>query len=376
MIMNNGKNALALLLGDLDNAATPTKAVPPTPVERPKTVLLTGATSFIGVHILSRLVSEGLEVVCLLRGDSKDDARMRLTEVAWKWGVAPQPIEETPIVLGDCTQPSLGLSAADRDRLAAEVDTVVHFAMRGGYHTPYARFRKHWLACLHELIALCLTGRNKSLHVAGSFNTHFLDDEVQLRRLETSAWHSGYSAYKLVAMRTLEAYQAAGAHFVWYDLPLAIGDEDHAVERSDYGAFQIMDLFLRLRVIFEFSLQAVTPSLIAEALFHNAALGRRGCRLVRPVACGVFTALDLQEFLGEQGVGHLPILDSGDARSPELSRMQRFLVPKDFSQVQKRVHCQSPAFPPGFRASREYDAGRLIRANASMWSPLKVAAGR
>jgi nucleoside-diphosphate-sugar epimerase len=374
--MDESREAFAWFTEDLERADSEIYALPEGTYAAPDTVLLTGATGFIGSHVLSRLVTDGFRVVCLVRSGSRDDARERLGKAARRWR-APEPAaNKVDVVLGDCSKPRLGLSPSAYDEMASRIDAVAHFAMYGEYITPYARFRRTWVQCLRELVTLCLTRRPKALHVAGSFNTHFFRDEGNLGRLETNAWHSGYSAYKLVAERIITAAARQGAPFAWYDLPLALGAEDEPMEREDYGAFQILDLFLQVGAILDFALQAVTPNEIASVLSWNLQLGPAQHALLRPMADGAFTGKDLQEFLVDQGLGRLPIFDSADPQGPALTRRQRFLVPDDFTTLQRKVQCQKPLHPAGYATACPDDAGRVIRANAATWSPLRHAIAR
>jgi nucleoside-diphosphate-sugar epimerase len=371
--MDERREGFVWFAEDLERADSEVHTLPEGRYEAPETILLTGATGFIGSYVLSRLVADGFRVVCVVRGASPDLARERIAKAARKWRAPEPPASKLEVVLGDCSKPRLGLSPSAYDEMASRIDAVAHFAMFGEYITPYERFRRNWVQCLRELVTLCLRHRPKGLHVAGSFNTHFFRDAQHLGRLETNAWHSGYSAYKLVAERIITAAAKQGAPFVWYDLPLALGAESEPMEREDYGAFQILDLFLQVGAILEFALQAVTPSEIAAVVSYNLKLGSNQRPLVRPIADGVFTGKDLQEFFVDQGLDRLPIFDSADPRAPALTRRQRFLVPEDFTTLQREVQCQKPLYPPGYATARPDDVGRVIRANAATWSPLRDA---
>ena len=94
-------------------------------------VLLTGATGFVGMEVLVRYLERGSRrVTCLVRAESDEAARARLERgprraVANGAELFAHRIEA---VAGEMTQPDLGLSIETRDRLAAEVTTIVHCA--------------------------------------------------------------------------------------------------------------------------------------------------------------------------------------------------------------------------------------------------------
>src|SRR3954463_8615925 len=85
------------------------------------TYLVTGGTGFLGRHLVERLLSrDGAEVLVVVRRQSL----AKLDAAAASWPAAGRL--ETGV--GDITEPMLGLSPADRDRLRGNVDHVVHLA--------------------------------------------------------------------------------------------------------------------------------------------------------------------------------------------------------------------------------------------------------
>ena len=99
--------------------------------ERP--ILLTGATGFVGMTVLARLLADGHEVRCLVRAadDAEADARLRAVMARVK---APET-GRAVAVAGDITSERLGLG--DRhDEIAATVGTVIHSAASVSFDLP------------------------------------------------------------------------------------------------------------------------------------------------------------------------------------------------------------------------------------------------
>jgi thioester reductase-like protein len=96
-------------------------------------ILLTGATGFVGMAVLARLLAAGHEVHCLVRATDDDDAEARLRAILNR--VQAPSTGRTVAVAGDLTAPRLGLG--DRhDELAARVGSIIHSAASVAFDLP------------------------------------------------------------------------------------------------------------------------------------------------------------------------------------------------------------------------------------------------
>lgn len=111
--------------GEIDNKN------PPRGNEHSFTVLLTGASGFVGTQILRQLLEHRLvnRVICLVRGDTDDTARRRAinkaTEALW-WTKNHQ--SKLDVWRGDLSQPNLGVDPARWDFLnnGQEINVIIH----------------------------------------------------------------------------------------------------------------------------------------------------------------------------------------------------------------------------------------------------------
>jgi thioester reductase-like protein len=70
------------------------------------TILLTGATGALGSMLLQRLSDQGYEVICLVRGKTRSEARRRIRELVGER-------ENVRVIRGDITEPRCGISDLD-----------------------------------------------------------------------------------------------------------------------------------------------------------------------------------------------------------------------------------------------------------------------
>jgi thioester reductase-like protein len=105
--------------------------------ERP--ILLTGATGFVGMAVLARLLAAGREVHCLVRAADDAEANSRLRAVLQR--VQAPSTGSAVAIAGDLTSPRLGLGAR-HDEIAARVGSVIHSAASVAFDLPIEEARE------------------------------------------------------------------------------------------------------------------------------------------------------------------------------------------------------------------------------------------
>ena len=140
------------------------RSVPPLPASggrgELKTVLLTGATGFLGAHVLRALLENGVsKVLCTMRDG--DEARLTDT-LSWYFGSgwAMGLGDQVEVLRADISKPALGLSPRDYQDLSGRVDGVWNCAADV----------RHYAADSDALLAVNLGGTQELIKLARAAN--------------------------------------------------------------------------------------------------------------------------------------------------------------------------------------------------------------
>lgn len=112
---------------------------------QPITVLLTGATGFLGAYILRDLLSRqnpAHQMIAHVRAKDVEAATKRVQLTCTAFGIwSPAWSSRLECIAGDLEQPNLGVSAETWSRLATQVDVVIHNGARVHWVAPYPNLR-------------------------------------------------------------------------------------------------------------------------------------------------------------------------------------------------------------------------------------------
>ena len=249
-----------LSLGNFIDAKTLDAArVLPRPSGAPRAVLLTGANGYLGRFLclewLKRLRPSGGKLVCLLRGVDASAARQRLESA---FASDPELLREfrdvadgcLDVVVGDVGMPGLGVDEPTWQRLAGEVDRIVHSAALVNHVLPYRQLFGPNVFGTAELIRLAISERLKPIDfvstVAVAAQSITFDEYGDIRELSPArkvdgSYANGYGNSKWAAEVLLrEANDLCG-------LPVAVFRSDMILAHPQYrGQVNVPDMFTRL----------------------------------------------------------------------------------------------------------------------------------
>jgi len=200
---------------------------------RPREILLTGSTGFLGLYLLRELLATTTaRVHCLVRADSAADARGRIAQAAERYeldGLTSDRIEPVP---GDLAEPNLGLDPGAFRELARTVDVIHHAGALVNFSYPYQDLRAANVTGTRELIRLAGLARGIPIHYVstttvlagfGAMGVHEVTEDTPLAYADRLCM--GYIETKFVAEELLRNASRAGLPVAIYRPLDIVGDQ-------------------------------------------------------------------------------------------------------------------------------------------------------
>jgi amino acid adenylation domain-containing protein/thioester reductase-like protein len=187
--------------------------------QAPQNILLTGATGFLGAFLLDELLqSTKATIYCLVRSSSLAVAQQKLQRNLERYGLdaAAQSDRVVPL-LGDLSQPLLGLSEVQFHKLAGQIDLIYHNGAFVNLVYPYAALRDINVKGTEEILRLAAQVQVKPVHFISTLDVFQSSYHAQLDKLLESDEFpvqsipgSGYAQSKWVAEKLVKAAQERG----------------------------------------------------------------------------------------------------------------------------------------------------------------------
>lgn len=251
-------------------------SAPPSEV---RTVLLTGATGFLGRFLclewMEDLSQSGGKLICVVRAADCAGARDRLDEAI---GTADPVLASRfhelaqghlEVIAGDLAAPRLGLDAATFSRLAGEVDQIVHPGALVNHLLSYRNLFEPNVAGTAELIRLALLERQKRFDYVSTFGVPQMHpglagapDDADIRKAAPEMTLSdGYAAgYGISKWASEVLLREANER---YGLPVTVYRPDMIMAHSRFrGQINVPDMFTRL--LFSLVVTGLAPASFYE----------------------------------------------------------------------------------------------------------------
>lgn len=163
-----------------DDISLPSTFAPPDhfsepQLTEPKHIMLTGATGFIGVHLLETLLrTTDAKIHCPVRAASLPLARQRVTATLERYKIQLDANALARIVTfpGDLSQPQFAMEQSLYAQLGIQIDVVYHCASAVNFIQPYSHMKKDNVEGLKQIIDFAARSRLKPLILLSTISVY------------------------------------------------------------------------------------------------------------------------------------------------------------------------------------------------------------
>ncbi len=204
----------------------------PNVLGEPKKIFITGGTGFLGAFLIRELLQEtNADIYCLVRAADAEEGKSKLQKNLQQYAVWQEQFNSRIIpVIGDLSQPLLGIGSEQFQILAANIDTIYHSAALLNYVYPYSALKTANVLGTQEVLRLACLVKVKPLHYVSSvavFESPAYAGKTVKEQDEFNHWEGiylGYSQTKWVAEKLVKIAGERGLPITIYRPPLISGD--------------------------------------------------------------------------------------------------------------------------------------------------------
>lgn len=228
---------------------------------KPANIFLTGATGFLGIHLLHQLITQGARIInCLVRSGGRDAAAKRLKH-CYEHYFQNVPVNWDKVVRvinGDLSESHFGLCAEDYQLLADETDVILHTGADVNLLRDYALLAQTNITGTRNVIELATAGKGMKIHfvstlaVSGmpgdSIKRKFSEDDFDYGQI----FISNYEKTKFEAEQLIREFINTGGQGRIYRVSHIAADSATGKFQKNVGdnrIFQVLKGMLLLRHI-------------------------------------------------------------------------------------------------------------------------------
>ncbi|MDB9467600.1 non-ribosomal peptide synthetase [Dolichospermum circinale] len=311
-------------------------------------ILLTGATGFLGVHLLHELLEKtSANIHCLVRAENVFEARNKLKNKLSFYQLWNEQHSQRIIpIIGNLEKKLLGLSEKEFQDLASQIDIIYHNGASVNLIYPYSVLKPTNVLGTQEILRLASQIKIKPVHFVSTTSVfcpeNYPENEVLLESDPLDYYQgllSGYSQSKWVAEKLVMQARERG-------LPVTIYRAARIIGHSQIGICNTEDLFSR--IITTCMQLGATPNIdwednltpvdyVSQAIvylsFQKESLGK-AFHLLNPQIISMNHLFNLIRKLGYQ----LPQISYDEWYSQLINLMQK--------SADKKLEIMSAFFPP------------------------------
>jgi amino acid adenylation domain-containing protein/thioester reductase-like protein len=213
----------------------------------PSCIFLTGATGFLGAFLLSELLQQTqADIYCLVRATNAASGKERLQNSLESYLLWEESFNSRIIpILGDLSQPLLGISDDKFREIASQIDVIYHNGALVNFTFPYSALKPANVLGTQEVLRLASLIKIKPVHFISTIGViSAAGSGLQIVREQDSiddwkAINSGYTQSKWVAEKLVTIASERG-------LPISIYRPGRISGHSQTGACNTDDHTFRM----------------------------------------------------------------------------------------------------------------------------------
>lgn len=232
-------------------------------------IFLTGSTGFVGVYVLNELLKKTKSnIYCLVRCTDLQAGKNRIKEKMKKYLLWDENKSSRIIpIKGDLTEPLLGLSKGDFQKLADTIDVIYHLGAQVNWVYPYSELRNTNVLGTREIIRLASSSKVKPIHFVSSvavFDSPDLSSDQVLyenTKIEgLNRFSTGYAESKWASEKLLLIANSMGVPVKIYRPAYVVGDSSTGICNTNDFIFRMIKGCIQLGIAPDLNLYVnITP---------------------------------------------------------------------------------------------------------------------
>ncbi|MBW4478040.1 MAG: thioester reductase domain-containing protein [Tolypothrix brevis GSE-NOS-MK-07-07A] len=210
------------------------------PVVDPERIFLTGGTGFLGAFLIEELLQQTQATIyCLVRAANVEEGKNKLIKNLQQYALWDDKFNSRIIpIVGDLSEPLLGIGAEQFQMLATNIDTIYHSAALLNYVYPYSALKAANVLGTQEILKLACQIKVKPVHYVSSvavFESNAYAGKVVKEDDEFEHWegiHLGYSQTKWVAEKLVKIAGSRGLPITIHRPPLIAGHSQTGISNT------------------------------------------------------------------------------------------------------------------------------------------------
>lgn len=226
--------------------------------KQPENILLTGATGFLGSHLLSELLKEFPEskVYCLIRKTSSGDGAAKLEAVIEEMNLSSTiDMSRIQVITGDLEAERLGMEPSQYDIISSQIDVVYHVGAAVNFAYSYRDLKASNVEGTKRILDFSCNKKMKKVNFISTtsvFDNYLDESEIAENtplKSENIDKLLGYSQSKIAAEKIVNDAREQGLVIDIYRPSVISGSEKTSIWNKKDFSYQLLNCFIQLNAV-------------------------------------------------------------------------------------------------------------------------------